>query len=95
LVQATGIEQQYGTEGLEGMASSCARRDSGWTLGNTSPKEWSGAGMGCPGRWWSHRPWRRSRNIWILFEGHGLVRSIGDGWMVGLVDDLEGLFQPW
>ena len=29
--------------GLEGMASSCAREDSGWTLGNTtSLKEWSG-----------------------------------------------------
>jgi len=38
--------------GLEGMASSCAREDSGWTLGNTtSLKGWSGAGMGCPERW--------------------------------------------
>ena len=27
-------------------------------------------------------------------EGHGLVRTIGDRWMVGL-DDLVGLFQPW
>ena len=27
-------------------------------------------------------------------EGHGLVRAIGDGWMVGL-GDLVGLFQPW
>ena len=27
-------------------------------------------------------------------EGHGLVRTIGDGWMVGL-DDLGGLFHPW
>ena len=27
-------------------------------------------------------------------EGHGLVRTIGDGRMVGL-DDLGGLFQPW
>ena len=26
-------------------------------------------------------------------EGRGLVRTIGDGWMVGL-DDLVGLFQP-
>jgi len=37
------------------MASSCAREDSGWTLGNiTSLKGWSGTGMGCPERWWSH-----------------------------------------
>ena len=27
-------------------------------------------------------------------EGHGLVRSIGDVWMVGLGDPV-GLFQPW
>ena len=26
-------------------------------------------------------------------EGHGLVRSIGDGWMVGLGGPV-GLFQP-
>jgi len=40
--------------GLEGMASSCAREGSGWTLGNTILKEWSGTGVGCPRRWWSH-----------------------------------------
>ena len=40
--------------GLEGMASSCAREDSGWTLGNTTClKGWSGTGMGCPERRWS------------------------------------------
>ena len=27
-------------------------------------------------------------------EGHGLVRTIGDGWTVGLGDPV-GLFQPW
>jgi len=27
-------------------------------------------------------------------EGHGLVRTIGDGWMDGLGDPV-GLFQPW
>jgi len=37
--------------GLEGMASSCTREGSGWTLGSTtSLKEWSGTGMGCPRR---------------------------------------------
>ena len=40
---------------IQGMASSCAREGSGWTLGNTtSLKGWSGTGMGCPERWWSH-----------------------------------------
>jgi len=33
------------------------RGDSGWILGKTSsPKQWSGAGMGCPGRWWRSFP---------------------------------------
>ena len=27
-------------------------------------------------------------------EGHGLVRTIGDRWTIGL-DDLASLFQPW
>ena len=27
-------------------------------------------------------------------EGHGLVRAVGDGWMVELGDPV-GLFQPW
>jgi len=37
--------------GLEGMASSCTREGSGWTLGNTtSLKGWSGTGMGCHSR---------------------------------------------
>lgn len=38
------------TIGLEGVISSCVRENSGWTLGNTSPREGSGVGMGCP-RW--------------------------------------------
>ena len=38
-----------------------------WTFGKISSlKEWSGTGMGCPGRWWSHQPWRCSRNVWTL-----------------------------
>jgi len=63
-------------------------------LGNTtSPKEWSGAGTGCPGRWWSHCPWRYSE-MFRCTEGHGLVGNVGDRWTVGM-DDLGGLFQPW
>ena len=50
--------------GLEGMALSCARRDSGWMSGNiSSPEEWLGTGVGCPGRWLSHHPWMCSGNI--------------------------------
>ena len=53
--------------GREGMASSCAREDSGWTLGNTtSLKGWSGTGMGCPERWWSHRAWWCLKSVRML-----------------------------
>jgi len=77
-------------KGADEMASSCAREGSGWTLGiTTSLKGWSGTGMDCPERWWSHRAW------WFgcCVEGHGLARTIGEGRMVGL-DDPVGLFQP-
>jgi len=26
-------------------------------------KEWSDIGTGCPGKWWSHHPWRCSKNV--------------------------------
>jgi len=52
------------------MASSCTRRGSGWTLGNTtSLKGWSGTGMGCPERWWRHWAWWCSKSIWMLCWG--------------------------
>jgi len=35
----------------------------------TSLKGWSGTGMGCPERWWSHRAWRCSRNFWTWCWG--------------------------
>jgi len=57
------------------MASSCAKEGSGWTLGNTTLKGWSGTGMGCPGKWWSHRPWRCSRNGWMLCWGTWLSEN--------------------
>jgi len=46
------------------MASSCIRGDLDWILGkNSLLREWSGIGTGCPRRWWSHHPWRCSKNI--------------------------------
>jgi len=40
-------------------ASSCVRGGLDSVLGTISLlKEWSGIGIGCPGRWWSHHPWR-------------------------------------
>ena len=72
------------------MASSCAREGSGWMLGNTpSLKGWSGTGMGCPGKWWSHRPWRCSRNVWTFCwgtwfsENHWWWANGWTGWSCG------------
>jgi len=43
--------------GQERMPSRCARGEACWMLGRiSSQKELSGAEMGCPGRWLSHRP---------------------------------------
>lgn len=66
------------------MASSCTKGDSGWTLENTSLKEWSGSGMGCPGRGWSHRPWRCWRKVYMLYWVTWEILLIGGrlGWMI-------------
>ena len=61
-----GLFCQVTAKGQEGMALSCAKGDSGWILGKISlPKEWCCSGTGCPGRWWSHHPWRCSRAVWM------------------------------
>ena len=50
--------------GREAMASSCVRGGLGWILGkDSSLKERSGIGPGCPGQWWSPHPWRGSENV--------------------------------
>ena len=36
----------------------------GWMLGSTSlPKGLLSIGTGCPGRWWSHHPWRSLKDV--------------------------------
>ena len=86
------------------MASSCTREDSGWTLGNTtSLKGWSGTGMGCPERWWSHRAWRCSKSVWMLcwgtlFSGNHWWRANGwTGWSCGSFPTLAILrfYDSW
>ena len=45
--------------------------------------EYLGTGMGCPGRWWSHQPWRCSRNVWALYWGIWFSENYWwwvDGW---------------
>ena len=73
------------------MASSHARGDSGWMLGNnSSPREWSGAGMDCPGGGGVTIPGGVQQAFRCCTEGRGLVGNIGGRWMVGL-GDLRGL----
>lgn len=70
-------------------ASGCARAGSGWTLGKiSSQKKWSDIGTGCPGKWWHHYPWKRSR--WGTSQcGYWAWGGSKDG-----INDLGALFQP-
>ena len=61
----------------EEMASSCIIGGLGWILGKISLlKEWSGIGTGCPGKWWSHHPWRCSKMCRYGTLGHGLAGMV-------------------
>jgi len=71
------------------MASSCVRGGLDEVLGKISLwKEWSGTGIGCPGRWRSPHPWRCLKNLWMWHFRIWFSRNGGVGWMVGL-DDLS------
>ena len=41
-------------------------RGNGFKLRQGRFRLWSGNGMGCPEKWWSHQHWRCSRNVWTL-----------------------------
>jgi len=46
------------------MASSCNREGLNWVLGKiTLLKELWSIGTGCPGKWYSHHPWRCSKDV--------------------------------
>jgi len=51
----------------------------------SSQKEPSGSGTGCPGRCWSHRPWRYSRNVEMWHWGMCLVGMGGMGWRLDVM----------
>ena len=77
------------------MASRCTKGDSGWMLRNTtSPKECEMLKWAVQGGGRVTDPGGGQRTFRRCVEGHVLLRTIGDGWMVGL-DDLVGLFQSW
>ena len=52
-----------------------------WILGKIySQKEWWGVGTGCPGRWWSHHPWRSSRKGQMWHWRTWFSKNGGAGW---------------
>lgn len=77
---------------MRGIASSCTREGSGWVLGKIySPKEWSGAGMSCPGG--VTIPEGVQETCRCGTKEHSSVGSIGGRWTV-VMDDLRTLSQP-
>lgn len=61
-------------KGLEEMALIFARGGSDQIFEHFPMKDWSGIGITCPEKWWSHRLWKCLRGIWmwhweILFKG--------------------------
>lgn len=81
---------------LNEMALSCSSGGSHWTSGRISSRVVKESvvriGRGCPGMWWSHCPWKRSRNNWMWYlvlwsNPHGGVQSNTEH------DDLRDLFQ--
>ena len=77
------------------MASSCARGDTGWTLGNSSSqKSGQALAQAAQGGGGVTDPGGVQETFRCCIERHGLVGNIGDRWTVEL-DDLFGLFQPW
>jgi len=62
------------------MASSCAKGASGWIL-KTSPKEWSGSGTRCPGRWRVTNP-TSVQEVWRCDnKGHRWEILVIGGWL--------------
>ena len=68
------------------MASSCAREDSGWTLGNNTLKGGQALAWAAQRGGGVTEPGGVQRAFGCCVEGHGLARTIGDGewldWMI-------------
>ena len=51
---------------IDNVTISWRKEDSGWISGGSSlPRQWWGAGIGCPERLWMPHPWRCSKPYWM------------------------------
>ena len=59
----------------------------------SSPKGLSSIGTGCPGKWWSHLPWRYTY-MYIYTAMECSITLFGSVRLTVQLDDLTGPFQP-
>lgn len=83
--------------GYEKIASRCTRGGLDWVLGGISSWEgWIGAGTGFPGKWWSHCPWKRIRDMWIWWLAKWFSGGLGSVRLMVRLDYLKDLFlRKW
>ena len=55
----------------------------------TTLRGWSDTGIGYPERWWNHRPWRCSKDVWMLCWRMWFSENYWLDW-----NDPVDLFQP-
>ena len=83
--------------GREETASSCAKGGLDWiSRKNSSPKELSSTGAGCPGKWLSHHPWRylKDMQVWRLGTWFSGGLGLGSARLTVGLSDHKGRFQP-
>ena len=77
-------------------------------IGHINPMQcyrcWLGTGTGCPGRWWSHHPWRCPTTVEMWHWGMWSEGILDDGLELNLVilvvfsnlhDSIYTRFSPW
>ncbi|PKU46139.1 hypothetical protein llap_3551 [Limosa lapponica baueri] len=83
-----GLFSQAISDRTRGNGFKCNRAGLDWTSGiNSSQKEWSDTGIGCPGRWLSHHPW-----WWSKFADDAKLERVAKG-CVSIQRDFDRLEQ--
>lgn len=64
-------------------AWSCTKGNLDWILGRTSLDKWLSTGTVCPGKWWSHSPWKCYKNeTWhfVIWFSEPLIKGWTQPW---------------